>query len=189
MDRDSRRRNRQLEIGNWKLGLCAVGCLLACGCSAPRRTFAPPVDPGTLDDSAFLHYLAGVPAVTVDEGFRAVLLLDVDKVEAPTFRDRVGVLIDRGAVKAAWGLDADQTLDHGTLAHILTVVCETPRSVSESLASRAGWGDRRYALKTCVAEGLLPYALPHNAVTGGELMAALTRAEACLKTRSGDEEP
>lgn len=179
----------QLAIGNWQLTCCVVGYLIVSGCATPRRTFTPPVDPATLDDVAFLHYLAVVPVVSVDEGFRAVLMLDQEKVEAATFEDRMEILTQRGAIKPAWRLEADRTLDQGTLAFMLTAVCKTPRSVSESLAVPTGWGDRRYALKTCVSEGLLEYGLPHDPVTGGQLLSALTRSEAYVQTQTAGSGP
>jgi hypothetical protein len=147
---------------------------------APRRTFTPPLDVAALDDTGFLHYLATVPTVTVDEGFRAVLLLESEAPQAATFDERLDLLCGRAAVRREWHLEPDQTLDQGTLAYILTKTCRTPRSLCERLAAPSGLGDRRYALKTCVDEGLLAYALPHDPVSGGQLLAALTRTEARL---------
>jgi hypothetical protein len=147
------------------------------GCSAPHRTYQPPQDPSALDDTALLHYLAAVPTVTVAEGVRAVGLL-LDPTPGPaSFDDQRRRLEEVGALKPGWGLAPDETLEKGTLAFMLSVVCKTPRSLNESAASLTNLGDRRYALKTCIDEGLLPYGLPHDPVTGGELLSALSRAE------------
>ena len=147
------------------------------GCVTPRRTFQPEFDPAQLDDVAFVHYLATVPTVTVAEGMRAVvLLLPVDeRGDAPRPRE---LLTNRGAFKEGWRLDSDATLDKGTLAFMLRTVCSLPRSLSETVWS--GFGDRRFALHTCVDAGLLPHGAPHDPVRGGELLSALTKAEEIL---------
>ncbi len=157
--------------------ILAALLMTAVGCVAPQRTFTPPADPATLDDSAFLHYLAAVPTVTVAEGARAVLLLTGPTANQPNYDAQYDRLRRLNAVRDEWKLTPDQTLDHGTLAFMLTAVCETPRGVNERLAAWTGLGDRRYAQKTCIDRGLLPYRLPHDPVTGGELVSALRKAE------------
>jgi len=153
------------------LGLVVVGCL------APHRTYQPPQDPSALDDTAFLHYLATVPTVTVAEGVRAVGLL-LDPTPRPaSFDDQRRRLEKVGALKPGWALAPEETLEKAILAFMLSVVCKTPRSLNEAAATLTNLGDRRYALKTCIDEGLLPYGLPHDPVTGGELLSALSRAE------------
>jgi len=179
--------NWKSEIGNRKLTWLVVAAISLAGCSAPRRAFTPPLEVAGLDDAGFLHYLATVPIVTVDEGFRAVLLLDTEANPADTFDERLALLTDRGAVRSDWHLQPEQTLDQGTLAYILTVTCGTTRSLSEFLARPTGLGDRRYALKTCIDEGLLDYALTQDPVSGGQLVATLTRAETRVRTRNGSD--
>jgi hypothetical protein len=153
------------------LGLVVVGCL------ASHRTYQPPQDPSALDDTAFLHYLATVPTVTVAEGVRAVGLL-LDPTPGPaSFDDQRRRLEKFGALKPGWALVPEETLEKGTLAFMLSAVCKTPRSLNEAAAAVTSLGDQRYALKTCIDEGLVPYGLPHDPVTGGELLSALSRAE------------
>ena len=176
--------NWQSAIGNWQYTRLAVhaSIMLAfgaifVGCTAPHRTYQPPLDPSALDDTAFLHYLATVPTVTVAEGVRAVgLLLDPTPTPA-SYDDQRRRLEAVGALKPGWALDPNETLDKGTLAHMLTLICKTPRSLNETAAAVTKLGDRRYALKTCIDEGLLPYGLPHDPVTGGELLSALSKAD------------
>lgn len=156
---------------------------------APRRTFQPEQDVAALDDTSFLHYLATVPTVTVDEGLRGVLILSTPEGDFPTFDDRLAELTRQGAIKTRWGLEPDQTLDHGTLAYLLRVLCRTPTSLSAILVLPMGLGDRRYALKTCIDEGLLPYALPNEPVSGGEFVAVLSRAEARIQIPKAGSAP
>jgi len=154
-----------------------VALIVMPSCSAPRRTYQPPQDPSAFNDTAFLHYLATVPTVTVAEGVRAARLLAGPTPQPATFEDHRGYLEELGALKPGWRLQPDDTLDKGTLAYVLTVICKTPRSLTETGSALTGLGDRRYALKTCIDEGLLPYGLAHDAVTGGELISALSKAE------------
>lgn len=170
------RRARQTCIA--LLGLATT--LQGGGCAMPQRTYQPAQDPATLDDVSFLHYLATVPVVTVAEGMRAVLLLAGDGARGSTFEQKYEELRGRGAVKEAWRLEPGQILDKGTLAHMLQVICDMPRSLDDVLASKTGVGDRRYALKTCIHEGVMPYGVAHERVTGGELLSALTNAEGYL---------
>ncbi len=158
-----------------------IGMLLAIvttsSCVTPRRTFQPEVDPAQLDDVAFVHYLATAATVTVAEGMRAVVLLLPADERGDAQRPRE-LLTKRGAFKEGWRLDSDATLDKGTLAFMLRTVCSLPRSLSETVWS--GFGDRRFALHTCVDAGLLPYGASHDPVRGGELLSALTKAEEIL---------
>ena len=164
--------------------LVALAC--ASGCVSPRRAFTPAVDPATLDDVTFLHYLATVPVATVDEGCRAVLMLR-DGGGSRTRESRRDRLIDLGALKATWSLAPDQILNKGTLAYMLRTICNMPRGLNETLAMRTGLGDRRYAIRTCAREGVLSYGLPHEPVTGGELVAAIAKADEYLEAKTRPE--
>ena len=161
--------------------LAAGWCFSVAGCTQPVRTFEPEQNPDALSDIAFLHYLPTVPVVTVDEGYRAVLLLKKPDAEAKTFAARETYLCELRACRADWRLQPDQLLDKGTLAHLLRVLCRIPPGVNERLARPWGLGARRYALRTCIHAGLLDPSLPYEPVTGGELVAALTRAEKRLQ--------
>lgn len=131
-----------------------------------------------MNDVAFTHYLPTAPVVTVDEGLRAVLMLDGDTHRWPTSRERRLEAMRRGWIDPDWPAETDRVLDKGTLAHVLMVRCDLPRSINDRFAGAVGAGRRRYALKTCVDAGLLPYATARQPVTGGELHGALVRAEA-----------
>jgi len=150
----------------------------------PQRSYQPERDPAALDDVSFLHYLATVPVVSVDEGLRAVLMLAGAGENAVTYEQRYEALLERGAIKRSWDLNAGQVLSKGTLAYLLRTMCELPRSVDEVLASRTGVGERRYALKTCIDERLIPYGRAHEPVAGGELLSALANAEHYLESRA-----
>lgn len=159
--------------------------VLLAACQTPVRKFQPDQDPATLDDTAFLHYLPTVPVVTVDEGMRAVLLLEGPTTQWPTHEQRRAALEQRGAVLPSWRLESDRILDKGTLAYMLRVRCRVPRSVGDVLGDGLRLGDRRSAMKTCIDAGLLPYGTEYEPVTGGELLSALTRAESRVQGSDG----
>lgn len=157
------------------------------GCATRTRSIAPEQDPSALNDMTFLHYLAATPVVTVDEGMRAVLLLENDAEVTSTFDQRKEHLIRLGAFQPKWNLQSDSILDKGTLAFMLRTVCTLPRGLSGTLAELTGWGDRRYALKACIHHKILPYSLPHDPVTGGELLSALTASESYLDRTTANQ--
>jgi len=169
--------NRQFVRRVIRAVFVVMALIVPPGCTAPRRTYQPPQDPSTLNDIAFLHYLATVPTVTVAEGVRAAGLLAGPTQQPATFEDQRSHLERLGALKPGWRLQPDDALDKGTLAYLLTAICKTPRSLTEAASAVTGLGDRRYALKTCIDEGLLSYGVAHDPVTGGELISALSKAE------------
>ena len=178
-----------MRIKNAILDMCSVGTrlslvyallMVATGCAQRHRAYTPEVDPATLNDVVFMHYLARTPVVTVDEGQRAVLLLVGSTDEWPTPQARAAELTRRGAMKDSWNLNPEQLLDHGTLAHMLRVICNLPSGINDLMGEWFGIGDRRAALRTCTYEGLLPHNVPDQPVTGGDLQSALVRAESCL---------
>jgi hypothetical protein len=165
------------NIRHSTLAVAVALLMFQVNCAAPRRVIAPSVDPSALDDTAFLHYLATVPTVTVAEGVRAIGILVGPTQQPTTFENHRTRLEQLGALKTSRRLQPYNTLDKGTLAYMLAVVCKTPRSLTETASAVTGLGERRYALKTCIDEGLLSYGLPHDPVTGGELLSALSKAE------------
>ncbi len=163
--------------------LCLV--LLPAGCAGPRK-YQPPVDPQTLDGTLFVHYLASVPAVTVEEAARAVLILADGEDAAESPDSRVAELERRGWIRPAWRLRPDHTLDRATLGYLLFRACKLPDSVNTIILGSWGAGDRRYAMRQAVALGLMEHGPEYEPVTGGEFVAALTRADEYL--HGGGEE-
>lgn len=168
---------------------CLALAILLChtACTMPQRNFNPDRNLAGLDDTTFLHALANVPVVTVDEGMRGIVMLVGEHSRRGTFESLFERCRRRGAVKVEWDLRSGQLLDKGTLAYMLRTICKLSPSLGEQFAERTGLGDRRYALKTCMHEGLMQHGLPHEPVTGGELLSAITRAERFLPTDPQEE--
>ncbi|RME40050.1 MAG: hypothetical protein D6788_04220 [Planctomycetota bacterium] len=164
----------------------AIGAVVSC--RTPHRRYRPPHDPDRMSDTVFLHYLASVPVVNVEEGVRAVLMLTEEGKRLDTYESRYEALRDMGAIRPAWRLRPGQVLDKGTLAFWLRTLCRLPRSVNERISDRIGWGDRRNALKVCIYEGLMPHGLPQEPVRGGEMVSALTAAERYLSEHADKQD-
>jgi len=163
-----------------------MGVVLGSGCATPKRRFQPAVEPNTLPAHVFVHYLATMPVATVDEGCRAVLLLTANGEKAKSFPERRVVLQRLGAWHPSWSIEGDSVLDKGTLAYMLRVLCAMPHGITESLLGDWGASARRYALRTCTYEGVLPYGQPHQPVSGGMLQSAINRAESYISDRAGN---
>lgn len=161
--------------------LSAALALGLIGCGRPIRTWLPDIGHQELDSTAFLHYLSTVPWATVDEATRAVLLLADGEERFTDYEDRLAELARRKAIKPAWIDSRNQLLDRGTLAYMLRRVCRIPPSTNEVLLGSWGVGERRYALKTCVDAGILPHGSGNELVSGGELLAGISRADEYLE--------
>jgi hypothetical protein len=160
--------------------LLLTGAILSLtGCSTARR-FEPAQDPDTLPGTSFLHYLATVPVVSVEEGCRAILLVADGVEKHRTHQERYAELLRRGMVREAWRLQPGDMLDKGTLAYMAHKVCQLPGGVNTFLLGSWGLGDRRYALKDLSAAGIMPYDVPYRVLRGGELLAVLARIDAYL---------
>jgi len=169
---------------------CIVVLLITLhGCTQPIRSWSPDVDHEELDATAFLHYLSTVPVATVDEALRAVLLVADGEDRFSGYEDRLGELTRRKAIRPEWIDDRSQLLDRGTLAYMLRRVCRIRPSTNEVLLGSWGLGDRRYAVRTCVDAGILHYGAAHEAVCGGELLAAISCADEYLERNADRTKP
>ncbi len=171
-----RKRTRQLSV--------LFLMLIAVGCATSRRTWTSPQDPELLDDTAFLHYLATVPIVTVDEGIRAVLLLIGRSTQAATFEERWQILQKFGAATDHWGCSANDLLTKGTLAYLVLELGGIPKGINSAIAGRTGLAVRRYALKDCAHHGIPLGGSPGDPVSGGELISTLSAMESRLADAS-----
>lgn len=168
---------------------CLATVLLATGCSQ-TRSYQPPVDPNTLDETQYIHYLARVPVVTFEEGCRAMVILMEGQDRFANQDERESYLRSAGAVRESWKIAPEQNLDTGTLAYMLAAACDLPPTAGTVLLGSWGLGDRRYALRQVVDEGLLTFAPDYKPVAGGDLVMALAHAEDYLaRTGKTEQEP
>ena len=163
LSRQSAHLGRCSTIDNWQWSLLLL--VLVPGCHNAKYPTHARQDTSSMSEMVFLHYLATAPTVSVGEGKRAIAMLLPEADADVLTRD-------------SWDLSDGDLLDKGTLAYMLRTACRLPRGVNEAVfADTLGWGDRRYALKTCTYEGIMPYGRADEPVTGGELLSALRAPE------------
>src|SRR5262249_12073876 len=128
--------------------------LLLGACAMPRKE-NPEVDPNTLGDVEFQGYLADVPLVTVDEAYRAMLILADGEDTSKTFDERREKLESRGIARPQWGLRPENIVDKGTVAFMVCRICKIRGGVNMHVFGALGLGDRRYAMREVVYEKLM----------------------------------
>ena len=169
------------RVLGWSLLVLAWG-LLPIGCMGPRTT-QPEVDPAGLTDEAFQSYLAEAPYVTVDEGYRAMLILADGHDGGKTFEERRQKLEDRGIARAAWQLKPDHVLDAGSISYMVMKICQVRGGVNCNLMGSWGLGDRRYAMRELVYRGMLDDSVDYQAMTGGKLIALMAKADELMEKK------
>ncbi len=170
-------------------GLLLIALLAAAGCGAPRG-WQPDVDPNSLADVEFQAYLADAPVVTVAEGFRAMLILADGEDTCKTFEDRRAKLEERGIARPAWKLEPDHMLDKGTLAYMIRQICRIHGGINLNVFGSIGLGERRYALREMIYEDIMAESADFAVVRGGELVSAMSKADAWMqKNRLYEVEP
>jgi hypothetical protein len=158
------------------IAVTAFAALLAGGC-AHHREFQPQVEPETLSETQYLHYLSSVPTVTFAEGCRAMIIAADGADHYSTHEERYAALRERDIVRDGWELDAGQSLDVSTMAFMATRICKLRPSVCSTIFGSWGLGDRRYAHKQAAAAELLPYEPSYKFVTGGELLYTVAKVD------------
>ncbi len=193
--RDSRHRKRQRRTSRRRCGATVAACIAVTviapltGCAPELRRWAPPQSPDTLDDAAFLHYLAEAPTASVDEGLRAVLLLVDPEGKPSTPEARMQTALDRGLIVSAWRLKSEHVLTRGILAHMICRACGVGTDLASAITAPIGLSDRRYAVRACADERLLVYGSPDGRIRGGELLDVVSRADAYLERRGSVRPP
>ncbi len=182
-----------LATGAGRLWAMVLAVALAAGCeSTPSTTggmaetrpaaVESRVDPSDLDDMSFLHdYLVKRPTVTVDDGYRAMLILANGRCDARTFEQREAALEQRGIARPAWNLRPDQKLDKGTVAYMACVIMKIRGGVNRVIFGSWGPGDRRYALRELVYREMMADSPAYRYITGAELVALLGKADAYMQ--------
>ena len=145
------------------------------GCS--QLTYTPAADHNALETTEFMHSLTQQPMINYDQACRVALLM-ADGQETPgTFDERAEELVSRGIVRSEWNLKSENAVDRGTFAYMIFKAAHMPGGINTRLSSLTGFGDRRYALREVVRNRVMPYGLPYQIPTGGEVVAAVAEAD------------
>ena len=158
-------------------GIACCLCTALAGCSGPRAT-EPRLDPNTLDDSGFQFYLNEVPLVTVDEAYRAMLILADGQDDSANFEERAQKLESREIARSAWDLQPDHVIDTGSVAYMVCRICELPGGLNARTFGRMGLGDRRYATRELIYRDMIDESVDYQYMTGSLLFALMRKADA-----------
>lgn len=150
-----------------------------CGCAQPRQA-EPEVNPDDLSDEGFQVYIARAPLITVDEAYRAILILADGEDTSQNFEERREKLESRGIARAAWRLESESVIDAGSLAFMVCQVCEIRGGVNSMLFGSWGLGDRRYALRELIYREMIDEMIDYQYVTGAELHGLIRKADALM---------
>lgn len=161
------------------LALILSGSALVCGCAHPRQT-EPEVNPNELNDQGFQVYLARAPLITVDEAYRAMLILADGEDTSQGFAERKEKLESRGIARAAWNLQAENVIDAGSLAFMVCRICKISGGVNSTLFGSWGLGDRRYALRELIYRQMVDEMIDYQFVTGADLHGLMRKADAFM---------
>lgn len=156
--------------------------LLSLGCAGPRQ-FAPRVDAKELSDVGFMAYLAEVPQVTVDEAYRAMIILADGEDKSESFEARQATLQSRGIARAAWRLEPENVIDAGSVAFMVCRICSIRGGINYNLFASWGLGDRRYAMRELVYRGMLEDSVDYQYMTGQTLVALMARADDLMEKK------
>lgn len=172
------------SIGRLSIGvlLPLAWVLLPVGCVGPRA-FQPEVDPNTLSDDGFQAYLSEAPLVTVEEAYRAMLILADGEDTSETFEERRTKLEARRFAKAAWRLEPGNVIDAGSVAYMVCRICQVRGGVNYNLFARIGLGDRRYAMRELVYLDMLEDSIDYQYMTGPALVALMANADELMEKK------
>lgn len=156
--------------------LLACMVALSVGCAGPRKS-VPEVNAAELPDDAFQMYLARIDLVTVDEAFRAMLILADGECTAKTFEERSAALESKGISRRQWNLKPDNVIDCGSVAFMVCRICQIKGGVDMHLIGSWGLGDRRYAMRELVYREMIEDAVDYQYMTGARLTGLLAKAD------------
>jgi len=152
------------------------------GCAGPRIS-PPDVDPATLSDDGFQAYLSEAPLVTVDEAYRAMLILADGADESPSFEERRRTLETRGIARPAWRLKGENVIDAGSVAYMVCRICKVRGGINYNLFGSLGLGDRRYAMRELLYLDMLDDAVDYQYMTGPALVALMGKADELMEKK------
>jgi hypothetical protein len=121
----------------------------------------------------FWYQLAKRPLASNDEAFHALLLYQDGQDPDPTYAARVHDLQARQMLPSGFAGGADDAVDRGTLA----VALDHLLHIKGGLTMQLFGPSPRYALRAAVADGIFPDSSPNQAISGGEFVGVMQRAE------------
>lgn len=136
-----------------------------------------------MSDPAFQAYLAEAPYVTVEEAYRAMLILADGEDTCKTHEERQEKLESRGIARAAWKLKPENVIDAGSVSYMVMKICQMRGGINSTLFGSWGLGDRRYAMRELVYRKMLEDSADYQAMTGDRLIGLMARADDLMEKK------
>lgn len=170
-------------------GFAFAACMLSGGC-AITTTPQEGVDYNQLPDDLFVAYLAQEPFVSVEEAYRAMLILADGKDSGTNFEERQQELERRKIARAAWKLEPRNAIDRGSAAYMVCEILKIKGGVNRIIFGSWGLGDRRYAHRELIYRGIMPdNGMDYGAMTGSEFSGLISSADEQMQKRGLYEMP
>lgn len=164
-------------------GAALAATALSSGC-AITKTPREGIDYNQLPDDLFVAYLAEEPLVSVEEAYRAVLILADGQDGGTTFEERKQILESRDIARAAWKLQPQQVIDEGSAAYMVCKVLQLKGGIDRIIFGSWGPGDRRYAHRELVYRGILDQSgMDYTPMTGPAFSGLISRADEKMQER------
>lgn len=136
-----------------------------------------------MSDEGFLAYLAEIPEVTVEEAYRAMVILADGEDNNESHDARQEVLQSLGIARAAWGLEQEHVIDAGSVAFMVCRICRIRGGINFNVFGSWGLGDRRYAMRELVYRGMLEDSVDYQYMTGQSLVALMAKADDLMEKK------
>lgn len=118
-----------------------------------------------------------------------MLILADGQDTTKSFDERRAALQQRGIARAEWNHVADHVIDRGAVAAMVCKICKLSGGINLIVFGAAGLGDRRYATRELIYREMLSNGPDYSPITGGELVAVVTRADDLMAARGLYEGP
>jgi hypothetical protein len=124
-----------------------------------------------------------VNLVTVDEAYRAMLILADGQDTSKTFEERKAKLEERGVARSAWNLHPENVVDIGSVSYMICRICKIRGGIDMNTFGAIGIGDRRYATRELIYRDMIEDVVDYSYVTGARMVGILGKADAYMSKK------
>jgi hypothetical protein len=161
------------------LSLTTVAALLG-GCqhshvAPPLATNYPPADVSA--EMEFWHTLADARLTSNDEALHGLIILANKSDESKTYDDRIKWMIEHGYLPSGWNAPADDAVERGTVARILTGIMKIEGGLSMHILG----SHPRYSTRELVYMNLMPPSTPQQGIAGIDFVGMIAKAESYME--------
>ena len=133
------------------------------------------------DQIDFIECMDRQASCTFAQAVRAVAMFINGSDVGSTFEERYDYLLERGVVRPAWQIEADQWIDRGTLSFMLYKTIELKGGINMCLFASWGLGDRRFAYRELRYRDLVQAGVDYHYISGPELITTLGKVDQFMR--------